>query len=261
MKHLIRRCELDISMLSTMFNELDQVTEEESFTELNKTNVVFLASETGEITIIHRQSTEQTSIDVCQLNDNKRKCDRLSIEDASSMVKKHQTDHSASIGDQQPANQESDKLNETILCLTWSTKNKIIKCLNAFTAILYGQRLSEVDEKHLIDEVDKLMITLSSLQFKPNGNELDQDLVLDLSWASRNQLIIHLITNKNYSISDNVLSDKMKLIEENNCLVSELMKLPVRMNEIHHNVDHRLNDNRNNDLSNSTANNLGEGKY
>ena len=238
------------------------MTDEESFTELNKTNVVFLASETGEITIVHRQS-----IDVCQLNDNKRKCDRLSIEDASSMVKKHQTDHSASIGDQQPTNQESDKLNETILCLTWSTKNKIIECLNAFTAILYGQRLSEVDEKHLIDEVDKLMITLSSLQFKPNGNELDQDLVLDLSWAFRNRLVIHLITNKNYLIS-NVLSDKMKLIEENNCLVSELMKLPVRMNEIHHNVDHRPNDNyhlddynRNNNLSNSTANNLGEGKF
>ena len=237
-----------------MSNESDQMTDEA------KKARVFSVSETGEITIVSsplvdgQQSTESMN--------NKRKCNLLSIEDASSMVKKRQTDHSALIVDQQPASQASNKSDEIILCLTWSTKNKIIECLNAFTAILYGQRPSEVDEKHLIDEVDKLMITLSSLKFKSNGSELNQaDLVLDLSWAFRNRLIIHLITNKNYSISDNVLSDKMKLIEENNCLVSELMKLPVRMNEIHHNVDHRLNDNRNNDLSNSTANNLGEGKY
>ena len=223
---------IHISIVSIMFKKSDQVTDEASPTELNKANVVFFASETGEITIVHRQSTEQTSIDVCQLNGNKRKCDRLSIEDASSMVKKHQTDHSPI--DQQPASQASDKSNETILCLTWSTKNKIIKCLNAFTAILYGQRPSEVDEKHLIDEVDKLMITLSSLQFKSNGSELNQDdLVLDLGWTFRNRLVIHLITNKNYSIANNLLSDKMKLIDENNCLVSELMKLPVSMNEIH----------------------------
>ena len=240
-------------MMSTMSNESDQMTDEA------KKARVFSVSETGEITIVSsplvdgQQSTESMN--------NKRKCDRLSIEDASSMVKKRRTDHSALIVDQQPASQASNRSGETILCLTWSTKNKIIECLNAFTAILYGQRLSELDEKHLIDEVDKLMITLSSLKFRSNGSELNQDdSVLDLGWTFRNRLVIHLITNKNYSIANDmlVLSDKMKLIDENNCLVSELMKLPVSMNEIHHNVDHRLNDNRNND---STANNLGEGKF
>ena len=149
-------------------------------------------------------------------------------------------------------NSTDDLTQDKILSLSWSIKGKLIGMLNDYSALLHHQVISDVCRQKVIKETDNLIGDLSSLKVKSDGNprkkpKLDKssELFLDLNWNLRNQLVIHLVTNKSYivSVGDYADQDKMNFIDQNNSLIVQLIGLPVQSNRSDSNdLDHSNED-------------------
>ena len=166
---------------------------------------------------------------------------------------------------QQMSTQHStdDPTQDKILSLSWSIKGKLIGMLNDYSALLHHQVISDVCRQKVIKETDNLIGDLSSLKLKSDDNprkkpKLDKssELFLDLNWNLRNQLVIHLVTNKSYivSVGDYADQDKMSFIDQNNSLIVQLIGLPVQSNRSDSNDLDHLNEDLNSTTVSSNGN-------
>lgn len=144
---------------------------------------------------------------------------------------------------------KTGQLNDIEFELAWETRDKIVIFLSKHTKLLSGLVIS-ADVREMIRKLNgDLVATLMNLPPKaddqsrsfesPAGNSADfssNEVVLDLSWNVRQKIVDTLMTNHNIALlgSDSVTNEcKTKLINQNNDLVYELLKLNSRTVAIH----------------------------
>ena len=134
------------------------------------------------------------------------------------------------------------KTKDKILRMNWTIKDRLIGMLSSYSGLLHYQEISDECRQKAIKETDCLIADLSSLKLKSADDlskskaksDKSSELVLDLNWATRSKLIIHLVNNKSYiiSIGDYADVDKMNLIDQNNSLIIELIRLPAQLSAV-----------------------------
>ena len=134
--------------------------------------------------------------------------------------------------------------------LKWSTKDNLIQNLNKYTALLHLNQPNEGEKSSVIQETDRLILQISALPIKQANVrkrmrfDSTSELVLELSWRLRDQLIAHLVANKSYAISVDAFSknEKRNLINLNKQLVFKLVNMDVESDS-----PESINDNWSND--------------
>ena len=120
--------------------------------------------------------------------------------------------------------------------LKWGIRDNLIQNLNKHSALLHMNHPNEGEKSSVIQETDRLISQLSALPIKQANvrkkMKLDSasELVLELGWQIRDQLIVHLVANKSCAISVGAFSknEKQGMINLNKQLVSKLMNLNVQ---------------------------------
>ena len=157
---------------------------------------------------------------------------------------------------------------ELILDLNCSTKNRIVASLISYSELLQGKWMSANDRNDLVKENGTLAQQLRDLPIKaalPNKDAdekllfernlkkikcdkrqsldsmekddqkpalIQNNLIFEITWKTRTQIIDLLICNHNFSVRyiDTISSDtKNSLIANNNKFISILLNLPVRV--------------------------------
>ena len=129
--------------------------------------------------------------------------------------------------------QTIDEPDEMINWINWATRNEIILVVNEYSKCLFSESIAENDKKNLTDRHFKLYQTLASLPPKGGsiGNGRSDEIVLQLKFDAKLRIVNSLLKNHNLAIVCDLseTSSKLELIEENNELLSFLMKLPVKI--------------------------------
>ena len=137
---------------------------------------------------------------------------------------------------------KTSRLNELEFELAWKTRDEIICNLSQHTKLLSGLLIkADVREKvrkanvdlvatlmNLPLKVDDRLKSFESLERNPDGLN---EVLLDLSWEARSSIVDTLMTNHQIALleADSVASEcKSKLIDQNNDLIWELLKLRSR---------------------------------
>ena len=142
---------------------------------------------------------------------------------------------------------KTSQLNEFEFELAWETRRAIISHLDQHTKLLSGLTIKPEARQKLRTANGDLMLGLLNLPVKvdghskrfkslrrsPNGSRASavNQLVLDLSWEMRSRIVDTLITNHQIVQldADHIASQlKSTLIDENNNLICELVKLRSR---------------------------------
>lgn len=137
---------------------------------------------------------------------------------------------------------KSPQLKDLEFELAWNIRDDIIFNLNQQTKVLSGLVIQIDARKKMRKANCDLMVALMSLPLKVDGvlRSLESgcssvngtnEVVLDLNWEIRCRIVNTLLTNHSIALSegDSLESEnKSKLIEKNNELVCELLKLKSR---------------------------------
>lgn len=126
-------------------------------------------------------------------------------------------------------------LTELVYKLNWTLRDAIILNLNCYTKQLFGKRLGTAAEERLLQSNADLYQRLISLPLKSDEEADDRpnEIVLELAFGVRGEILHTLITNQSLSKSSVIASKeiRMKMIQKNNSLVSTLMKLSVNVSD------------------------------
>lgn len=126
--------------------------------------------------------------------------------------------------------QTIDAPDENACELSWATRNEIILIVNEYSKFLFSGSIAESDKKKLTDRHFELYRTLASLPLEGTGSP--DEVVLQLDFALKSKIVNSLLINHNLAVvCPRSASSKRKLqvAEENNDLLSCLLKLPVKM--------------------------------
>ena len=126
--------------------------------------------------------------------------------------------------------QTIDGPDENICELSWATRNEIILILNEYSKFLLSQSIAERDQMKLTDRHFDLYQTLAILPHIGDSTESESsdEIVLELDFALKSKIVNSLLKNHSLAIVC-ARSVSSKLVEENNELLSSLLKLPVKM--------------------------------
>ena len=152
--------------------------------------------------------------------------------------------HSSSLAATMSSSTDSTKtqLKDVEFELNWQTKDEIVGNLSQHTTLLSGLIVNEDSREKLRKANADLVVVLLNLPLKVDGRSRSfeslghgpgdgpNQVVLDMTWVIRSRVLDALITNHHVALQvDSASSDcKSKLIEENNDLICELVKLKSR---------------------------------
>ena len=152
----------------------------------------------------------------------------------------HSTGESSAITMTSPA--DPTQLEDNEFELAWKTREEIIGNLNQHTKLLSGllitadkrEKMQKANNDlmailmNLPAKVDGRLKSSKSLEIRPDGDL--NEVVLELSWEVRSRIMDTLIINHHVLRETSYISSerKTKLIDENNSLIYELLKLRTR---------------------------------
>ena len=131
------------------------------------------------------------------------------------------------------------QLNDLEFELAWKTRDEIIASLSQHTKLLSGQIIKATDREQVRKANNDLMATLMNLPLKADVRDSESlspdepnEVVLDLKWEARLRIVDTLMTNHQVALMEvNCVASecKSKLIDQNNELINELLKLKSRI--------------------------------
>lgn len=134
--------------------------------------------------------------------------------------------------DQTVDDQNTDGQGENTCELSWATRNEIIQIMSEYSKFLLSKSIGECDKKKLAEGHFGIYRTLINLPLEGGSTERSKEIVLQLDSAMKSKIFHSLVKNHSLAfVDDRSTSRKRKLeqLEENNELLSSLVKLPVKM--------------------------------
>ena len=123
------------------------------------------------------------------------------------------------------------KTMELVFKLDWPTRDEIVVSLNRYTRVLCGEKAdAELASDKLMSDNMKLYQALLNLPLKSSDADGRHSgrIALDLNASVRLQIINSLVGSHSLVVQSETAGEenKMKMVEQNNDLVSRLAKLP-----------------------------------
>ena len=133
------------------------------------------------------------------------------------------------------ASKQSPRIDRSdVFRLDWKAREKLIGLLNEYTYFLFSKKISTETKSVLMKANADLYLSLISLPLKSSAvssdpvYHADEVVAFALDCETRSLIISTLAKNQSLlSVDSSSAEMKSKVIEENNALVLQLMKLPV----------------------------------